>query len=113
MVQCNPFLHKSTSIELCDDQVQINVTNSTNISDLEFFQLVLCQNPNTIVTGDPIPFVINVNGENVDLLNKYGLEINSNRLKTRKLYNGRYIVKNNNNKWVILEDTPDCPQFAR
>lgn len=86
-------------------------TNDTNISSLDYFELVLCQSPNTVVTGEPLPFTLTINGSTAQLYNKYHLPVYSNRLCPRKRYEGAY-VNDGTNAWVILWDTPARPQFA-
>lgn len=110
---CNPNFHKVTALTAGDDAVNMTITNNTNISSLDYFELVLCVNPSTVVTGDPLPYTITVNGEAVSLYNKYSLPINTNRLKTRKRYYGSYVVSDGGTPYVILWNTPDCARFAR
>lgn len=111
LCNCNPYFHKTTALTVGDNTVNMTVTNDTNVSSLDYFELVLCQNPNTIVTGAPLPFTLTINGSTAQLYNKYHLPIYSNRLCPRKRYKGAY-VNDSTNAWVILWDTPDCPQFA-
>lgn len=59
----------------------------------------------------PLPFTITINGSTAQLYNKYHLPIYSNRLCPRKRYCGAY-VNNGTDAWVVLFNTPDCPQFA-
>jgi hypothetical protein len=108
---CNPYFHKSTALTAGETAVEITVTNSTNISSLDCFELVLCQCPSEVVTGEPLPFTINVNGTAVNLLNKYSLPIYTNRLKPRKRYFGAYVAEGAT-PYVILFNTPCDPQFA-
>lgn len=110
----NPYFHKGTALTATDTAVEITITNPTNVSDLDCFEFVLCVNPNTVVTGDPLPYTINVNGTAVALLNNLGIQINTNRLQPRKRYFGRYVVNGlGGATYVILQNTPDCIQFAR
>ena len=110
-MNCNPHFHKVTALTVDGDTVNMTVTNDTNVSSLDFFELVLCVNPNTVVTGDPLAYTVTINGEAVPLLNKYSLPINTNRLCTRKRYYGSY-VNLGTTAWVILWNTPDCARFA-
>jgi hypothetical protein len=93
--------------------VNMTITNSTNISNLDCFELILCVNPNTVITGEPLPYTITVNGVAVSLLNIYSLPIYSNRLKVRKRYYGSYEVPTTGTPFVILWNTPDCSRYAR
>lgn len=112
-MNCDRFLHKVTSLTATATAVNMTITNPTNVSDLDKFNLILCVNPDSVVTGEPLPYTITVNGAAVELQNKYGLPIYTSRLKTRKPYCGRYIVPATGDPYVILLDTPDCTQFAR
>lgn len=110
---CNPYFHKVTALTAGDDAVNMTVTNNTNISDLDQFELVLCVNPSTVVVGEPVPFTITLNGVEVGLYNKYSLPVNTNRLQTRKRYYGSYVVPEGGVPYVILWNTPDCARYAR
>lgn len=110
---CRHFEHKVTSLTASDTAVNMTITNNTNISDLDCFELVLCVNPNTVVTGAPLPYTITVNGTAVSLYNKYYLPVYTNRLRSRKKYYGAYVATDGGTPYVILFNTPDCPQFAR
>lgn len=112
---CNtkPYFHKITSLTSGDDAVNMTATNSTNISSLDYFELVLCVNPNTVVSAEPLPFTITVNGTAVPLYNKYSLPIYTNRLKTRKPYWGSYVAPSTGSPYVILWNTPNNPAFAK
>lgn len=59
---CFPCQHKVTSLTATENTVNMTVTNSTNVSSLDKFELVLCVNPSTVVTGSPLPFTITING---------------------------------------------------
>ena len=109
---CNPNFHKTLSIAQTDGNLVATISNATNISSLDYFELVLCQNPNTVITGSPLPILLTVNGENTTLLNKYSLPISSDRLKPRKRYYGSYVVPATGSPYVILWNTPDCPAYA-
>lgn len=113
---CNPNFHKVTNLSSVGEGTQtgvlMTVTNPTNISNLDYFELVLCVNPSAVVTGEPVPYTIDVNGEAVALVNKYNLPIYTDRLKTRKRYYGAYVKPAEGEAYVILWNTPDCPAMA-
>lgn len=90
----------------------MTITNPGNISNLQPFELVLARNPYNVITGDPVPFQVTVNGTNVTLLNKYSLPIYSNRLAMRKRYYGAYVVPEEGDPYVILWNTPNNPAYA-
>jgi len=111
------FQHKVTSLVQGTTSVEMTITNATNISDLDPFELLLCVNPDTVVTGDPLPFTLTINGTaGIALKNRWGLPIFSNRLKPRKIYRGRYVIDTSGTTpetYVILTDTPCCTAYAR
>lgn len=111
-MNCNPYFHKVTSLTASDTAVEMTITNNTNISSFDCFELVLCQSPSSVVTGEPLPFTINVNGTAVNLLNRYSLPIFTNRLRPRKKYIGAYVVPTTGDPYVILFNTPCDPQYA-
>lgn len=109
---CLSCQHKVTDLTATAESINMTVTNSTNISSLDDFELLLCKNPNSVVTGEPLPFTITINGTAVSLLNKYSLPIYSNRLSCRKVYHGAYVVPEEGTPYVILFNTPCERQFA-
>lgn len=113
----NPYFHKTTALQSVEESggnayVRMTVTNSTNIDSLDYFELVLTINPNTVVTGAPVPFQINVNGVDVALKNRYSRPINTNRLNVRKRYYGAYVAPVGEDPYVILWNTPTNPAYA-
>jgi hypothetical protein len=110
--ECSPSFHKVTTLTAGTNSVEMTITNPNNISSLDDFELVLCTNPNNVVTGDPLPYTVTINGTaGVALRNKYNLPIYTNRLKTRKRYYGSY-VNDGTTSWVILWNTPTCARYA-
>lgn len=112
---CNPNFHKTTALTPtpADTPTSLNltITNSGNISSLEYMELVMCQCPDSVITGAPVPMTVTINGTAVPLRNKYALPIQSNRLAPRKRYFGSF-VNDGTNAYVILWNTPDCPAYA-
>lgn len=108
-----PYQHKTTALTASATAVNMTVTNNTNVSELTPFELLLTVNPGTVVTGAPLPYTITINGTAVNLLNRFGLPIYTSRLRTRKVYVGSYVVPTTGDPYVILLDTPTCPQFAK
>ena len=100
---CNQNLHKSVSL---DATGLLTVTNPTNIANLMPFDLLLCTNPDPIITGAPVNYTITINGATAELHNRYGLPISTDHLRTRRVYHGRYIVPATGTPYVILLDTP-------
>lgn len=101
--RCNPNFHVATSLTTAG---LLTVTNSTNIANLDPFVFVLAVNPNNIITGAPVDYTMTINGATVNLLNRYGQPISTDRLSPRRRYLGRYIVPATGTPYVILLDTP-------
>lgn len=108
MCNCRDKIHCLQTVAVPDTNVVLTVTNSTNISSLECFTFVIsdCKCVSEFVTGAPLPVLINVNGTNVALLNKYSLPILSNRVPRRA--KGAYVVPTTGDPYVILFTTPCC-----
>lgn len=106
-----PYFHKVTALTASDTAVTMTVTNSTNVSSLDNFELVLCVNPSTVVTGSPLPYNVTINGTAVPVYNKYSLPVYTNRLRARKKYYGSFVTVSGNS-YVILWNTPDCSRYA-
>ena len=100
---CNQNLHKSVSLTATG---LLTVTNPTNIANLMPFDLLLCTNPDSIITGAPVNYTITINGATAELRNRYGLPISTDHLRTRRIYHGRYIVPATGTPYVILLNTP-------
>lgn len=85
---CSKF-HRATN--LTTDGL-LTVTNPNNISTFDEFDLILCLNPNNVITGVPVPYTVTVNGTAIPVLDIWGYPIRTDRLCPRKLYHGRYIA---------------------
>ena len=100
---CNCNLHRATNLTTAG---VLTVTNSNNIANLMPFDLVLCLNPNNVITGAPVNYTITVNGVAVPLLNRVALPISTDHLMPRKRYHGYYIIPTSGDPYVILVSTP-------
>ena len=100
---CNCNLHRATNLTSTG---VLTVTNSNNIANLMPFDLVLCLNPNNVITGAPVNYTITVNGVAVPLLNRVALPISTDHLMPRKRYHGYYIIPTSGDPHVILVNTP-------
>lgn len=107
MCNCNN-VHKVQTATVSGSNLVLAVTNSTNISSLDCFKLLVCKNIGATVTTAPIPVQITINGTAVALNNKYGVQIYSNELPCRKMYCGSYVVPSTGSPYVILFNTPSC-----
>lgn len=100
---CNCNLHRATNLTTAG---VLTVTDSNNIANLMPFDLVLCLNPSSVITGAPVNYTITVNGVAIPLLNKVALPISTDHLMPRKRYHGYYIVPTTGGPYVILVNTP-------
>lgn len=110
---CRRF-HKSTSLEVVDNNLIISVTNSTNISDEDRFCFILCQRPSSVVKTAPIPVQITVNSVNIPVYNKFSKALMSDELECyyrRGLIRGYYVV-NGSSSYVIFNEIPKCKCLA-
>lgn len=85
---CSKF-HRATNLTTGG---LLTVTNPNNISTFDEFDLILCLNPNNVITGAPVPYTVTVNGTAIPVLDIWGYPIRTDRLCPRKLYHGRYIA---------------------
>ena len=86
---CCENLHKSTNLTAAGI---LSVTNSNNIGNFDPFCLVLTINPDSIITTAPVAYTVTVNDANVPLVDMWGYPVMTDRLRTRKVYRGRYII---------------------
>lgn len=97
-------VHYVTNITDNTTSIELTVSNSTDIGNLQPF--ILVRNRGVSVPTAPVPVTININGESVELQNKYGLQILSNRLPRRAV--GAYVTPETGDSYVILFTTPYC-----
>ena len=109
---CNCKKHVVTNVTATDTNVALTISNSTNISSLEEFNITVpCRiGISNVVTGSPLPVQVIVNGTAVSLLNKYSLPIQSNHVPRRA--KGAYVVSTSGTPYVILWTTPQCKANA-
>jgi len=86
---CCANLHKTTNLTAAGI---LSVTNSNNIGNFDTFCLLLTINPDSIVTTAPVAYTVTVNDTNVPLVDMWGYPVMTDRLRTRKVYKGRYVV---------------------
>ena len=97
--------HYVETVTATATNVVLTVSDDTNISSLESFNLITgCKSISDVVTGAPLPVQVTINGVAVDLLNRYALPILSNRVPRRSL--GTYVVPTTGDPYVILHTTP-------
>lgn len=104
---CNNDTHRVLTVTYSGTEVVLTATNTTNIGSLEKFNLICCKPVSSVVTGDPVPVFITVNGNNVPLKNRFALPLMSNRVPYG-LTCGRYVVDtvSSTPETYIILDTP-------
>lgn len=100
-----------TALTVVGSNVNMTISNSNNLSSVDVFKLVLCVDPNSVVTAGPLPFTATINGSTAQVYNQYHLPLYTNRIKKRKPYTVAY-VNNGTDAWLEFLDTPCCPNFA-
>lgn len=86
---CCQYLHKTTALS---NAGLLTVTNPNNVGNFDPFCLILTICPNSVITGVPVAYTVTVNGTAIPVLDMWGYPVMTDRLKTRKVYRGRYIV---------------------
>lgn len=102
--------HKTVNATVTDDNLILSVTNDTNISSIEDFNLITCIPISDTVTGSPIEVRVEVNGASVPLYNRYSLPILSNRIPKRA--KGSFVTNASGDSYIILHTTPLCKANA-
>lgn len=85
--------HRVIDITATEANLVLTVANSTNIGNGERFKFYFPQcgdRISDVVTGAPLPVLVNVNGVNVQLIDAFGRAVFSNRVPRRS--DGQYIV---------------------
>lgn len=109
---CNSVTHRVATVINTGTAIQLNVTDSTNIGDKERFNLAVYKTISALVTGDPIPVTITINGvADVPVKNAFGEPLLSNVVPWGRTF-GRFVMGGDTttaaNSYVILE----TPRFA-
>ena len=86
---CCNNLHKTTGLTAAG---VLTVTNPNNIGNFDEFCLLLTINPNSVVTTSPVAYTVTVNGTSTPIVDIWGYPITTDRLRTRKIYHGKYIL---------------------
>jgi hypothetical protein len=89
---CNNLTHRVATVINTGTAIQLNVTDSTNIGDKERFNLAVYKTVSALVTGDPLPVTITINGvADVPVKNAFGEPLLSNVVPWGKTY-GRFVM---------------------
>lgn len=103
-------LHRVFDISATATNLVLTVSNSTNIGNGERFKFYFprcgAQRISDVITGTPLPVLINVNGTNVQLINANRQAVLSNRVPRRS--DGRYIVPATGEPYVQLYNSSAC-----
>lgn len=84
-----PYVHRTSSLSSAGLLI---VTNSTNVGNFDPFCLIMTINPDGIITGAPQPVTISINGNDVPVVDIWGLPITTDVLGVcRTKYKGRYV----------------------
>ena len=86
---CCQYLHKTTGLSTAG---LLTVTNPNNIGNFDTFCLLLTICPNSVITATPVAYTVTINGANVPIVDMWGYPVMTDRLRTRKVYKGKYIV---------------------
>ena len=62
MCRCNNFNHRVETVVNTGTAIELTLTDSTDIGDLERFNLVVCKGISSVVTGDALPVTASING---------------------------------------------------
>ena len=75
----NNDFHRVTNVAVTATNVVLTVTNPNNIGNMETFNLVCCKPVSSVVTSEPLPVQVVLNGDTVtEVKNAYGLPLMSN-----------------------------------
>lgn len=99
---CCERLHKTTALSAAG---LLTVTNPNNIGNFDRFCLLLTICPNSVITGTPVAYTVTVNGTAIPVVDMWGYPVMTDRLRTRRVYKGRYIVLSGSSH-ITLEDVP-------
>lgn len=105
--------HRITDVTVNTTEVILTAVNSTDIGDLQKFNIFMNKSI-TGITGVPIPVFINVNGTNMPLKNRFGQQILSNRVPLG-FSKGYYVADSAAETpapYVILLSTPPICNYA-
>jgi hypothetical protein len=95
--------HRVINITTDGTNLILTVSNSTNVGNNERFKFYFprcSQRISNVITGAPLPVLVNVNGANVQLIDSYGRAVLSNRIPRRA--DGQYVVPTTGEPFVRL-----------
>lgn len=93
MCNCNcSNNHRVVTVTYTGTAIELTATNTNDIASLESFNLICCKPVSSLVTGEPVPVSITINGvAGIPLRDDLGLPIMSNAVPRGKTC-GTYVV---------------------
>lgn len=86
---CCNNLHKTIGLTAAG---VLTVTNASNVGNFDEFCLLLTINPDNVITTAPVAYTVTINGTSTPIVDIWGYPITTDRLRTRKIYHGKYIL---------------------
>ena len=112
MCICRRRNHKVYDVTSNGTNLILSVTNSTNIGNNQRFVFYypkrLMGVVGSVINGAPLPVLVNVNGDDIQLIDSNKQAILSNRIPNRA--DGRYIVPETGEPYIQLF-YPECVRF--
>lgn len=99
---CCNNLHKTTGLTTAG---VLTVTNASNIGNFDEFCLLLTINPDNVITTAPKVYTVIINGTSTPIVDVWGYPVTTDRLRTRKIYHGKYILIGTN-PHITLTNVP-------
>lgn len=88
----NNLTHRVVTVSNSGTAIELTVTDSTNIGNGEIFNLAVFKPVSALVTGDPIPVTVTINGvAGIPVKNAFGEPLLSNVVPWGKTY-GRFVM---------------------
>lgn len=104
----NNCSHRVSTVTSTGTNLVLTVSDSTNIGNGQRFDFYFprFREIGNVITAAPLPTLINVNGANVQLINRFDESVLSNMIPRRS--SGVYIVPAIGAPYVKLFNTPFC-----
>lgn len=103
---CNN-IHRVITVTNTGTTIELGLTDSVNIGNMETFNVICCKPVSALVTGAPIPITAVINGSVAPVKDIYGQPLLSNVVPLG-LTRGKYIVDSEGNPYVWLK----TPRYA-
>jgi hypothetical protein len=88
----NNLTHRVVTVSNSGTAIELTVTDSTNIGNGEIFNLAVFKPVSALVTGEPIPVTVTINGvAGIPVKNAFGEPLLSNVVPWGKTY-GRFVM---------------------